>query len=215
MTWSADDLKRMEERGRRFRQDHSGDDRDEFKDNDQINTIPDGWGAEHTEYDIESDGDDWGDIEEEERYDIEEEISNSTANTPSDSSFHSLSETQLRELVKEVLREMRTPTPGQQAKAFLEDKGISCLHYIAPLGTSILIAKDGVVSYNRRKQLESSGTLDQRWLHSLGVDSLADPNVQSRRHNKVFSDGRSIHDFVPLYFATHTPMQYVKIKEAP
>jgi hypothetical protein len=33
--------------------------------------------------------------------------------------------------------------------------------------------------------------------------------VNHRRHDKII-DGRSLHDYVPLYWATHTPMQYVQ-----
>lgn len=40
------------------------------------------------------------------------------------------------------------------------------------------------------------------------TESIADPFVNGRRHGMIVGN-RPLHDFVPLYWATHTPMQYV------
>jgi len=61
------------------------------------------------------------------------------------------------------------------------------------------IALLGILSYNQLQRLPE--------LDKLSV-SIADPFVNRRRHRRQIN-GRSLHDFVPLYWATHTPMQYV------
>jgi hypothetical protein len=70
---------------------------------------------------------------------------------------------------------------------------------MAPLHNAKMIALLGVYSFNK--------------IHSLPrlakqSSSIADPFVNDRR-DSIRIDGCSLHDFVPLYFATHTPMQYV------
>lgn len=73
------------------------------------------------------------------------------------------------------------------------------LFYMAPLENAALILHLGVYSYNRvNDSPELCG----------GRHSIADPFVNGRRHRLVINE-RSLHDYVPLYWATHTPMQYV------
>lgn len=71
------------------------------------------------------------------------------------------------------------------------------LYYMAPMQNAPLIALFGIFSYNRIHSVSE-----------LQVQSIAHPFVNDRRHWRQF-EGRSLHDYVPLYWATHTPMQYV------
>jgi hypothetical protein len=71
------------------------------------------------------------------------------------------------------------------------------LYYMAPMANAPLIALIGILSYNC---VQSNP--------SLPSVSIADPFVNNRRHRIVVA-GRPLHDYVPLYWATHTPMQYV------
>ena len=73
------------------------------------------------------------------------------------------------------------------------------LYYMAPGNNAPLITVCGVLSCNQLRRHEA--------LAELTV-SIADPSVNSRRRDRVV-DGRPLHDYVPLYWATHTPMQYV------
>jgi hypothetical protein len=73
------------------------------------------------------------------------------------------------------------------------------LYYMAPMLNAPWIVLYGILSYNRVMQP-----------HAIRLDSrsIADPFVNSRRHSR-YVEGLSLHDYVPLYWATHTPMQYV------
>lgn len=73
------------------------------------------------------------------------------------------------------------------------------LYYMAPMNNAPLIVRHGILSHNRLTSNES--------LRAASV-SIADPFVNERRHAICIGD-RSLHDYVPLYWATHTPMQYV------
>jgi hypothetical protein len=74
------------------------------------------------------------------------------------------------------------------------------LYFMAPAEpNAALIAFLGVYSYNRIHAVPE--------IADLSV-SIADPFVNNRRHGKPLAK-RGLHDFVPLYWATHTPMQYV------
>lgn len=73
------------------------------------------------------------------------------------------------------------------------------LYYMAPMQNAALIALFGILSYNQRHRVPA--------IDKVSV-SIADPFVNARRHCRQIN-GRSLHDFVPLYWATHTPMQYV------
>lgn len=59
----------------------------------------------------------------------------------------------------------------------------------------------GIRSYNKAKALTH---------HSVALWS-----VQKRRESIIPGTGKRIHDYVPLYFATHTPMQYLITNPAP
>lgn len=70
---------------------------------------------------------------------------------------------------------------------------------MAPMVCAPWIVLYGILSYNKVKQS-----------HPIRPDtrSIADPFVNNRRDRKTI-DGVPLHDYVPLYWATHTPMQYV------
>jgi len=73
------------------------------------------------------------------------------------------------------------------------------LYYMAPMVCAPWIVLYGILSYNKVKPPPPIRP-DTR--------SIADPFVNNRRDRKTI-DGVSLHDYVPLYWATHTPMQYV------
>ena len=77
------------------------------------------------------------------------------------------------------------------------------LFYMAPMGrrpvgNATHIRMVGILSFNLWQSIPGL---------SQNSTSIADPCVNSRRHVRQI-DGRSLHDFVPFYWATHTPMQY-------
>lgn len=80
-------------------------------------------------------------------------------------------------------------------KEKLEHYGIDHLHYIAPMENAPWILVLGIFPYNEAVNLRHKDV------------SLWD--VQVRRGSLIPGTGKTIHDYVPLYFATHTPMQYV------
>jgi len=79
--------------------------------------------------------------------------------------------------------------------AVLKEKGVDHLHYIAPIENACLIAAVGIFPHN----------LADRIPHQ----DFSMRKVQWLRQNRDIPNGKTIHDCVPLYFATHTPMQYV------
>ncbi len=95
----------------------------------------------------------------------------------------------------------------------LQQEGIDHLHYMAPLATTPLIAALGILSFDLRSELEKEDQW-RRLLRLMGSESIADQMVQHRRDHKVL-DGKSLHEYVPLYFGTHTPMQYVVTRDSP
>lgn len=74
------------------------------------------------------------------------------------------------------------------------------LYYMTPLENATSILEWGILSYNRVKNLPHC--------------SFADEYIQ-RRRTVILGTGKRIHDYVPLYFATHTPMQYILTTPAP
>jgi hypothetical protein len=86
-------------------------------------------------------------------------------------------------------------------------KGVDHLHYIAPLATMYLIARMGILSYNKREEFERDPESRRRY-EIMGSKPIADPDVQRKREGwQVY--GKNLHDYVPLYIGVHTPMQYV------
>lgn len=78
------------------------------------------------------------------------------------------------------------------------------LYYMAPLcPNAALIYLNGILPYNIVRSTPTA---------SAAVPSIADPTINHRRH-KLLVDGKSLHDFVPLYWATRTPMQYVILRD--
>ena len=77
----------------------------------------------------------------------------------------------------------------------LIDRNVLEVHYMAGTIAMASIAEQGILSF---KALKRAG---------IGSASLANADVQARRgRTKIV--GIELHEFVPLYFATHTPMQY-------
>ena len=83
----------------------------------------------------------------------------------------------------------------------LKKYGIDHLHYMAPMDNAALILVHGILSYNNAKAVPHR--------------SVALVSVQEWRESMIPGTGKRIHDYVPLYFATHTPMQYVITTPAP
>ena len=74
------------------------------------------------------------------------------------------------------------------------------LYYMARMvPNAAVIAVSGILSYNRVQ--------NDPVVRSYSI-SIADPFVNERR-SYILVGGRPVHDYVPLYWATHTPMQYV------
>ena len=71
------------------------------------------------------------------------------------------------------------------------------LLYMAPIQNAALIACLGALSYNNVNQNSAPSKLSR---------SIADLFVSDRRR---YVHGIDLHDYVPLYWASHTPMQYV------
>jgi len=93
----------------------------------------------------------------------------------------------------------------------LKEKGVDHLHYMAPIGTAKLIAIKGILSYSEKQNALRDPSYETL-IRELGAQSIADPNVQYRRHG-ITIDGKPLHDYVPLYFGVHTPMQYVVTRD--
>lgn len=93
----------------------------------------------------------------------------------------------------------------QKPDKYLRSKGITYLHYMAPMNNIPPIVALGIVSRNIFLQLDMQTRL-RKWGHR----SIGDPFVIARRDKKLCPlTDRPISDYVPLYFALHTPMQYV------
>lgn len=81
-------------------------------------------------------------------------------------------------------------------KEILDQYHIDHLHYIAPMANIPSIFARGILSYNRAQNLKHVNV--SMW------------QVQERRDRIMPGTSRPIHDYVPLYFATHTPTQRVE-----
>ena len=75
----------------------------------------------------------------------------------------------------------------------LAEYGIDHLHYIAPIVNMPSILFRGILSYNKVQKIKHV--------------NYAPWEVQQRRDSPIPDIGKMIHDYVPLYFAIHTPMQ--------
>jgi hypothetical protein len=74
-------------------------------------------------------------------------------------------------------------------------RGVNEVHYMAGISVMASIAERGILSFNALKRA------------GMASRSLANRDVQARRGNTRIVN-IELHEFVPLYFATHTPMQY-------
>ncbi len=77
----------------------------------------------------------------------------------------------------------------------LSEYEVEHLHYMIPVENCQSILDNGILSFNRAEEIEHI--------------NLASSSVQRQRDKIVIDFDKHIHDYVPLYFATHTPMQYV------
>lgn len=78
----------------------------------------------------------------------------------------------------------------------LNKYNIDHLHYMAPIENIPSILQKGILCHNMIKIVSH---------HDFSLRS-----VQKKRAKTIIEEGnQSLHDYVPLYFATHTPMQYV------
>lgn len=68
----------------------------------------------------------------------------------------------------------------------LRKYGIGCLYYMTHIDNLLSISIHGILCYNKTRNIPHA--------------TLSDWHIQLRRY--------TLHDYVPLYFATHTPMQY-------
>ena len=84
----------------------------------------------------------------------------------------------------------------------LKKFGIYYLHYMTHIDNVVSILEKGILSYNLVSQMH----IEHR--------DIADQGVQQNRNKKVPLTQLSIHEYVPLYFATQTPMQYVITQSA-
>lgn len=77
----------------------------------------------------------------------------------------------------------------------LNKYGIDHLHYMAPMENVPSILDHGILSNNRAKHIDHKDFSAQ--------------DVQLQRKFIISGTFRTPHNYVPLYFATNTPMQYV------
>ena len=80
---------------------------------------------------------------------------------------------------------------------YLKKFGIHYLHYMTHMDNVASILGKGILSYNLISQLK------------IKRCDIAATGVQQIRNKKIILTNRSLHEYVPLYFATQTPMQYV------
>ena len=91
--------------------------------------------------------------------------------------------------------------PNEMAKKFrvslgdtLRRFGIDYLYYVTLVDNVPSILAGGILSYNKVKKVPHL--------------SMANQGVQDLRDRIIPGINKPLHDFVPLFFATHTPMQY-------
>lgn len=68
------------------------------------------------------------------------------------------------------------------------------LHYIAHINNVPSICKNGILSH--------------KYAGKVSHISVASPDVQERRARKIIPGGKSLHDYVNLYFDARNPMLY-------
>ncbi|MCD6230833.1 MAG: DUF4433 domain-containing protein [Dehalococcoidia bacterium] len=83
----------------------------------------------------------------------------------------------------------------------LKKYNIDQLHYIVHLRNMPSIFAQGILCHERVQNLDHY--------------DFSNASVQRRRRRQVPKIGKEIHRYVPLFFTTHTPMQYILITNAP
>ncbi len=96
----------------------------------------------------------------------------------------------------------------EELRELCSQYGMGHLMYMTHTNNIPSILKEGLLSYNAVQTRSVSHT------------SIADPKIQRRRGwSNCIVDGNlkqlDIHDFVPMFIAKHTPMQYVITTSAP
>ena len=76
--------------------------------------------------------------------------------------------------------------------AKLKEKGVDHLHYMAPIGTAKLIAIKGILSFNEKQNAIEDPSY-KTLMEEIGAQTIADPNVQYRRHG-IKIEGKPLHD---------------------
>ncbi len=82
----------------------------------------------------------------------------------------------------------------QHYERFLYQHDLRSLYYMAPLENASLMLCHGILPFSQM------ATIPHR--------SLASSAVQHRREYLIPCSGRLLHEYVPLYIATHTAMQW-------
>jgi hypothetical protein len=90
---------------------------------------------------------------------------------------------------------------NQYTAETLHEYSIDHLHYMAPIEKAIYILVFGIFSRNMFNKFIP-------YFKDLSCQS-----VQHRRQQTYLLNNRSLHDYIPLYFSTHTPTQYIMSRD--
>lgn len=98
---------------------------------------------------------------------------------------------------------IRLSTRGKQRepweiRRYLMKCQISNLYYMTEIDNVPSILERGILSYHAVNQI-----------HGLGHKNFSLDGVQNRRKYVILENGENLHNYVPLHFTTHTPMQYI------
>lgn len=82
-----------------------------------------------------------------------------------------------------------------EIQEYLDRYAIHCLYYMVHMDNLPSIIHRGILSHNKAEHLQHQD-VSLSWM-------------QDQREKIVPVSGKPLHEYVPLYFATHTPMQYI------
>jgi len=86
---------------------------------------------------------------------------------------------------------------------YLKKHKVDVLHYMVHRRNVGSIFESGILSFNKISEV------------FRGRERIDDMEVQGRRSHRQLPNGKSVHDYVPLYFCTKTAMQRVKTHKGP